>query len=131
MTLSELQIHPYLHTPFDELEITQIKHTQICALTPGQDQPYKNKHAQICTLSVGMTALLTYSSPGVHIRGVWSPLRPLPISEGGSTGLWYLRVRVGFRFIFSPSKLQTAEKDRKSHKTHFQSPTSCMLRSLV
>ena len=35
---------------------TQIKHTQICSLTPGQYQPYKNKNTQICTFSLGMTA---------------------------------------------------------------------------
>ena len=58
--------------------MTQIKHTQICSLTPGQYQPYRNKHTQICTFLLGMTVsfgrCLTYSNGAVRIGGVWSSL---------------------------------------------------------
>ena len=54
--------------------MTQIKHTQICRLAPGQYQPYRNKHTQICTLLLGMDCRLTYSNRYGAVW-VWSSLR--------------------------------------------------------
>ena len=34
----------------------QIEHIQICSLTPGYDQPYRNKHTQICTGDLKITS---------------------------------------------------------------------------
>ena len=45
-------------------KMPQIKHIQICNLTPGQHQPSRNKHPQIRTLLLGMT----YSNGAVQIR---------------------------------------------------------------
>ena len=50
--ISELQTHPNLHSPTWVGRNDTIKHTQACSLTPGKDQPYRNKHTQMWTLSL-------------------------------------------------------------------------------
>ena len=47
--------------------MTQIKHAQICSVTPGQCQPCKTKHTQICA-PLRDVRRLTYSNGAVQIR---------------------------------------------------------------
>ena len=52
-------------------EMTQIKHTQICSLTPGQDQPYRNKRTQFVPSRCGCPPWLC------KFGRVWSLLKTI------------------------------------------------------
>ena len=106
-TLSELQTHPNLHSPIwvGRKEMTQIKHSRICSLTAGQDQPYRNKGTQHCTLSLGMTSVWAAQTGLYRFGWVWASLihgapRPRPKK------MWCTCSKV-VRWCFAPPSCET------------------------
>ena len=72
--------------PFEEVEMIQIKLTQICSVTPEQNQPYwpiqAQAHTNLYPLA-GDDRRLTYSNQAAQIRVGWSSVtislaRPKP-----------------------------------------------------